>query len=701
MAATPLPGRDIDQGAIDVRANGRDEQSSERVGLGRLLRGICLVATIAIGLLLGLGAATSALADTSVVTTIPGPPIVTPELAASTPNAFLTGIGSDGAEGVWFSDLEELDPPAKDIAYITHYSPDATGLTRIPLNPPGTDSGRTWGITPGSNGEELFARFDENEIGRITARGKLKNTPLPPEDSNPQTLVEDKQGTIWFLSRGHGCELVKLTHKHKLAAYTLGNDCTDLTVGPDGNIWVAVYSSNYVAEVSASTGETIARYNLRLPVGIATLGEDVYVSEDGPGEQSDPGQIAAISPTGEITEYVLPEGRAPEWMTAGPDGAMWFTDRAGPVAGAEGIGRLTPNGELSEISVGANAPAGIAATEHAIYFTRQDGPEAGVVRIPLTGFVPPSGSTYVALGDSYSSGEGNPPYEPGTDDEGIPDLCHRSPAAYGPLLDQALNLGGMTFKACSGAVTNDIFDPSANNPAEPSQLSWLRPNTKTVTLTIGGNDAGFPWVLEHCVTALPVPDNFGCSTNTQLELETQARLDALAGGSYATTPPPQSEPIHSVLSVIQAIHGDAPSARIVVGLYPTLFGENEMNYALNVAAPDQRACEAGNFLGVPLWIDYKDAQWLNERGEQLDKLISNAVKTAKREGIAVVSANPWPQFVSHGFCDEHELWFHPLELQIAHLAELGPELKPKPSSLHPTIVGQQLGYETVFAKKLR
>ena len=311
-----------------------------------------------------------------------------------------------------------------------------------------------------------------------------------------------------------------------------------------------------------------------------------------------------------------------------------------------------------------------------------------------------SASSYMALGDSYSSGEGNPPYEPGTDDEGKPDLCHRSMAAYGPLLDQALNLGGMMFKACSGAVTNDVFDASGDNPTEPPQLSWLRPYTKTVTLTLGGNDAGFPWVLEHCVAAPPLRNNFGCSVNTRLEAETQARLNALAGGSYATTPPPLSQPIHSVLSVIQAIHGDAPPARILVGLYPTLLGKSKANYALNIAAPGRSACEVGNFLGFGLWIDYKDAQWLNKRGEQLNAIIKKAVATAAHERIAVGYVKP-SQFVGHGFCDTSELWFHPLELKLSHLPELEVELSPKSSSFHPTNAGQQLGYETAFAAKLK
>lgn len=308
--------------------------------------------------------------------------------------------------------------------------------------------------------------------------------------------------------------------------------------------------------------------------------------------------------------------------------------------------------------------------------------------------------SYVALGDSYSSGEGNSPYEAGTDNEGIPDVCHRSPKAYGPRLDQMHHLGSMLFEACSGAVTNDIFAPNASNPTEPAQLTWLTNTTKVVTLTIGGDDAGFPWVLHHCVVWIPpYPNNFGCSLDTELESETQARLSALAGGPYATTPPPQFEPIHSVLSVIQAIHDRAQSAHIVVGLYPLLFGASKKYYG---SAPPvgSAACEVGSVLGEPLWISYEDAKWLNERGEQLNQIIMDAVAEAAHQGIWVSEA--MPKFTHHSFCDKSELWFHRLGLKVNLLSELESALvTPLPSSFHPTEIGQQAGYESAFAKALR
>lgn len=623
------------------------------------------------------------------VATTQGPPIATPELAVATSD-LLRGIGSDGGEGVWFSEEASTDTTA----YLTHYTPSQAGTTR-PVIKSGTNYEEyIKGIAPGPLGNEWFSRFYDNEISHITASGTLVNKKLPAKNfsSEPESLVVDSQGNVWFIMRGHSCRLGRLSSAGKFSEYgAISNDCGQLTIGPDGNIWVAGDSAGYVAEVSATTGAVLARYeNLGLPVGIATVGDAVFVTEDSGG-------VAMITPSGDVTEFLLPGQRSTEWATAGPDGAFWFMENEGPT-GTSAIGRLTPTGELSELPVpGGGGIADITATEHAIYFTYDNGTQPGVYRIPLAGFVAPQPS-YVALGDSYSSGEGNPPYEAGTDDEGAPDLCHRSNTAYGPLLDTALTLGPMTFKACSGAVTNDVFSANHQYPSEGSQLSHLRASTKTVTLTIGGDDAGFGWVLSHCVnTEPPVHPGYGCSKDKSLEAETQARLAALNGGQYATTPPPASQPIHSILSVIQGIHNAASSARIGVGLYPMLFGKNAANYPIELDAPSGSACEVGNQFGFGLWIDYKNAQWLNRRGAQLNSIISQAVKTAVSEGINAIAVTP-SGFKRHGFCDELERWFYPLELQSDPTAT---EVSAKPSSFHPNTTGQRGGYEAAFAAKLK
>ncbi len=108
----------------------------------------------------------------------------------------------------------------------------------------------------------------------------------------------------------------------------------------------------------------------------------------------------------------------------------------------------------------------------------------------------PAPQEYVALGDSFSSGEGVVPFEDGTDTPY--NTCHRSLYAYARLLSQdpntALSLKNGGFQACSGATTAQIT-------TSPGQIQWsgLGVNTKVVTVTIGGNDIRFSNFARACV----------------------------------------------------------------------------------------------------------------------------------------------------------------------------------------------------------
>ena len=79
---------------------------------------------------------------------------------------------------------------------------------------------------------------------------------------------------------------------------------------------------------------------------------------------------------------------------------------------------------------------------------------------------------YVALGDSYASGEGLSPYEPGTDVVAGAERnqCHRSDAQAYADLSPPLVLPGVTdraFWACSGATVGDMEQvPPQSGPDE-------------------------------------------------------------------------------------------------------------------------------------------------------------------------------------------------------------------------------------------
>jgi lysophospholipase L1-like esterase len=89
---------------------------------------------------------------------------------------------------------------------------------------------------------------------------------------------------------------------------------------------------------------------------------------------------------------------------------------------------------------------------------------------------------YVALGDSYSSGTGTRTYI----DDGT--TCQRSVYAYPSLLASARGYA-LNFRACSGATISDVTR---------LQLSALSRRTAYVTISVGGNDAGFSHVLSTC-----------------------------------------------------------------------------------------------------------------------------------------------------------------------------------------------------------
>ena len=101
----------------------------------------------------------------------------------------------------------------------------------------------------------------------------------------------------------------------------------------------------------------------------------------------------------------------------------------------------------------------------------------------------PAQLNYVALGDSFSSGEGVPPFLPPSDTNG----CDRATRAYAMLLDQdpelSLNLKTLlSFTACAGATTETLVSGQSTNG---NQLDAITADTDVVTLTVGGNDVGF------------------------------------------------------------------------------------------------------------------------------------------------------------------------------------------------------------------
>ncbi|MEV0619976.1 SGNH/GDSL hydrolase family protein [Nonomuraea sp. NPDC050404] len=171
---------------------------------------------------------------------------------------------------------------------------------------------------------------------------------------------------------------------------------------------------------------------------------------------------------------------------------------------------------------------------------------------------------YVALGDSYSSGEGVYELDKQPLNDGA-DRCHRSAGSYVPLVAQAYRFGGGTdFYACSGATSGELL---SGQHGHPPQVTRVTSATSLVTLSIGGNDAGFSKVLTGCIVKIP-----WSSACVDQDAAVGKRIEELRT---------------SMLKVLRELRGRAPAARIVVLGYPRPFPEKPTQSVDNLTVTDQ------------------------------------------------------------------------------------------------------------------
>ena len=300
---------------------------------------------------------------------------------------------------------------------------------------------------------------------------------------------------------------------------------------------------------------------------------------------------------------------------------------------------------------------------------------------------------YVALGDSFSSGEGVAPFLPGTDrDDNIAtsgvdeeNRCHRSEYAYPMLLeeDDDLSLNLTAFVACSGATTDTLKNGGVGSGSwgEGSQLDALGADTDVVTLTIGGNDMGFKQVLETCVRRVfQSTGGWGCKYDSYLSNALVDRLDALEGTAATTHFEPGGKEIHSIASVIERVSEESPDAKILIAGYPKLFGSAVGDFDENAAAPGGASCA----VAVGANISYEDAQWLNAWADELNDAIEAAAATAANQDIEVEYVIP-ALFNGHGLCDSGDEFI----IQAYVDSETG---EVSSSSFHPNQEGIATGY---------
>ncbi|MFJ6751133.1 SGNH/GDSL hydrolase family protein [Streptomyces sp. NPDC091266] len=233
----------------------------------------------------------------------------------------------------------------------------------------------------------------------------------------------------------------------------------------------------------------------------------------------------------------------------------------------------------------------------------------------------PTATGYVALGDSYSAGVGAGSYDSGSGS------CKRSTKAYPALWAAAHAPSSYRSTACSGARTGDVLN---------GQLAPIDSSTGLVSITIGGNDAGFADTMTTCA----LNSESACLSRV-----------AQAVDYIRATLPGQLDGVYN------AIGQKAPAARVVVLGYPHFYKIGG-------------SCSAG--------LSEKSRTAINGAADEINSVTA---KRAADHGFAFADVNA--TFAGHELCSGSP-WLHSVTL-------------PVDESYHPTAAGQSGGYLPAFA----
>ena len=180
----------------------------------------------------------------------------------------------------------------------------------------------------------------------------------------------------------------------------------------------------------------------------------------------------------------------------------------------------------------------------------------GTMAVPATAGAGGARS-YVALGDSYTSGPAIPTQLSPTTSPSAPSACLRSSENYPSLTARSLGLT-LDDVSCGGATTADLTGQQASGI--PAQISALTPSTSLITVGIGGNDLGFTSIVANCAAYTPWgPTRVGPSCRSHYTSGGVDRMLAAVRHVGA-----------KVEAVLDDVRDRAPHAEVFVVGYPDL-----------------------------------------------------------------------------------------------------------------------------------
>ena len=642
------------------------------------------------------------------------------DAAVAAPLSASSGVASDplttSVEAVLPASITARGSSAT--AYVTNSEDDTVTPIDVDTNTPGAPipvGDYPWGVAVTPDGATAYvANSGDDTVTPIDVATNTAGAPIPVNDDpglvSPHGVAVTADGTTVYVTHGGGVTPIDVATNTAGALiswpFTRPND--GVAVTPDGAVAYVADGDGYIGAtridlVTRTAGATflvgsdphgvavtpdgstayVATRNGLVPIDVATNTAGSPIPSSGSWSYG-----VAVTPDGTtayvtghfIEPYLVPvdvaTNTASNSISMGPAYSGVLTAVAIAPDGATAYVTNGNRGTVTPVDLATNtagAPIQVGGWPRGVAVAAGGGGGNDVYK-------------YVALGDSFSAGEGIEDFfEPGN-------RCHRSELAYPTFVEQP-GLTGLSvftrrqagdtsvkwgFQACSGATTAEVvYDDAQLHGDFLGQLALNRTGdtgndndlpvdaaTDLVTITIGGNDLKFSKIVAFCLRKL------NCRTAIFRDGKPLNRWLRDERNTLS----------HQLDIVFSRIYRQAPDARILVLGYPQRFP---------ASLPEQLCLRLSTpIYNVPLfsWTPYEQ-NYLRQATSEANQLIAARVEAALIPAGQITFVPVDTLFAGHEICGRRRDW---INAATPTLSRAGVSLNPQ--SFHPNEYGQRSGY---------
>ncbi len=238
-------------------------------------------------------------------------------------------------------------------AYGSLVNMQTTGTITNTFTTTGTEPGEQLAVDPFGN--FWFSEPETQKIASVTPLGALAEYPIGGKEY-PSGMTAGPDGNMWFTGT-IGQKLGKISPsgahavvQYKVPILTDGQPYPfQIVKGPDNNLWYTSCSAGTINRMPVPTGSTVTPTVFSAPHAPQFSWAQIYGIGAGPNGDMWVTDIAdkaldriplTATAASQITSVKV--SASPFWVTTGPDGAIWFTERT--------LGNgIPPNGKIGRL----------------------------------------------------------------------------------------------------------------------------------------------------------------------------------------------------------------------------------------------------------------------------------------------------------------------------------------------------------------